>query len=253
MSRPPFDNALYLPGKEMNIGIILFHAYTGTTRDVNLLARKLNRQGYTILVPLFSGHDTNDIKNVLKYSPKIWQEEAHAAYHWMVEQDFDHLLLFGLSMGGVLATDIMAEPDFSGSGGGVFNSPIVTEQLTDISDSFMNLGGLLAKLRKESEQFQAEYSDILKGHWKQMEELETIKKSIEERLVNIKTPFYIAQSGEDELINPEDAYLLQNHLVNARIDFHYFPDNTHTIPTNRDRDEFDQSVLDFVQQVCHPY
>ncbi|MGX7109367.1 alpha/beta hydrolase [Facklamia miroungae] len=248
----PFDKAVYLEGDDKRVGVLLFHAYTGSTRDMNLLARLLNRQGYTVLVPQFSGHDTQNIKTVLEYSPNIWRQEAHEAYHWMLLQDYDHLLVFGLSMGGVMATDIISQKDFKGSGGGIFNAPVVTEEPIDISNSFMHLGKFLASQRHDTETFMEEFDDILEEHWQQMKELEIIKREIASKLTNIHVPFYIAQSGEDELIDPEDSYLLQDYLVNARIDFHYFPHNTHSIPTNRDRKEFDRSVLDFVKQVTQP-
>lgn len=248
----PFDKAVYLEGSNHRVGILLLHSYTGTTRDMNLLGRLLNRQGYHVLVPLFSGHDTSDIKTVLDYSPELWREEAHAAYQWMVDQSFEHLLVFGLSMGGVLATDILSQDDFQGSAGGIFNAPVVTAQPINISDAFMQLGAFLAHQREDDLTFQEEREKILAGHWQQMAQLEAIKAQIASRLSLIQQPFYIAQSGEDELIDPDDAFLLQDQLVNARIDFHYFPHNTHTIPTNRDRKDFDRSVLAFVKQVTEP-
>ncbi|MCR8969340.1 carboxylesterase [Facklamia sp. 7083-14-GEN3] len=253
MVKVPFDKAVYLVGQDKKVGILLFHAYTGSTRDMNLLGRLLNRQGYNVLVPLFSGHDTQDIKSVLDYSPTIWRQEAYEAYHWMVEQDFEHLLVFGLSLGGVMATDIISKKDFKGSGGGIFNAPVMTKDPIDISDSFMHLGKFLATQRHDTETFMEEFDDILEDHWHQMKDLEIIKEEITSQLSNIKVPFYIAQSGEDELIEPDDSYLLQDALINARIDFHYFPHNTHSIPTNRDRKAFEKSVLDFIKQVTQPF
>lgn len=253
MNEPPFDQAIYLTGQDKEVAILLFHAYTGTTRDVNLLARQLNRQGYTVLAPLFSGHDTQDIKTILDYSPLIWRQEAHQNYEWLLSQGYQKVLVFGLSMGGLMATDIIAQRDYAGVGGGVFNAPVVTDKPLDLKASFMHLGKVLARLRHESDQFQAEFEEILAGHLEQMREIEAIKADVTRRLSQVTVPFYIAQSGADELIDPQDAYLLQDHLVNARIDFHYFPDNTHTLPTNRDRQAFDQSVLNFVKQVTHPY
>lgn len=249
----PSDQAVFLPSEEKNIGVILFHAYTGSTRDVNFLAQKLNREGYAVLAPLFSGHDTDDIKNVLNSSPVDWRQEAYTAYQWMEKQQFDHLLVFGLSMGGIMAADLITREDTHISGGGSINSPIITKEKTDISKAFMNLGKKLAKKRKELDEFKAESNSLLDRHWQQMSELEKIKQDIEERLEAVEIPFYIAQSGKDELIDPEDAYLLQNKLTNARIDFHFFPENTHTLPTNRDRKAFEQSIVDFIKQVTHPY
>lgn len=248
----PFEKAVYLPGSSQRIGVLLLHSYTGTTRDMNLLGRLMQRQGYSVMVPLYSGHDTADIKSVLDYSPMIWRQEAHEAYYWMAKQDFDYFFVFGLSLGGILATDIMAQADFKGCGGGIFNAPVKTQEPIDISASFMHLGQFLAERRNDQAAFREEFDDILEGHWHQMRELEALKADIEPRLSLIDKPFYIAQSGEDELIDPEDAYHLQDSLVNAQISYHYFPHNTHSITTNRDRKAFDQSVLDFIDRVVNP-
>lgn len=243
----PFKGAKYFTGSDHQVGILLLHAYTGSTRDMNLLGRLLNRQGYSVLIPLFSGHDTQDIRNVLNYSPRIWQQEARSVLEWLLQQGFKQVFVFGLSMGGVLAGDLLSLHRYPLAGGGVFNAPLVTKEPIDISQAFMNLGEKLARIRGEQADYMEEYDHILAGHWQQMAELEQIKQEIQPRLPQVNLPFYIGQSGQDELIDPQDAYLLKAHLSQAEVDFHYFPYNTHSISTNPKRHDFDQSVLAFLQ------
>ncbi|WP_373748590.1 alpha/beta hydrolase, partial [Jeotgalibaca porci] len=36
--------------------VLLLHAYTGSANDVRMLGRHLQREGYTVYAPNFSGH-----------------------------------------------------------------------------------------------------------------------------------------------------------------------------------------------------
>lgn len=245
------DKAIYLPAEDKKVGIILFHAYTGSTRDMNLLAHRLNRLGYSVLAPQFAGHGTKDIKDVLKFSPNYWRQEAHAYYEWMLAQGYENLFVFGLSMGGIMAADLVTEQDYRGIGGGSFNSPVLTREPIDISEAFMGLGHLLANLRHEAELFEEERQEIEDGHWQQMKELEAIKNQICEKLDQATTPYFLAQSGMDELINPRDAFLYKDALINTQVDFHYYPENTHSITTNRNREQFETDLFNFLEQVLN--
>ena len=57
-------------------GVVLLHAYTGSPNDMNFMARALQRAGYGVYVPLFSGHGTVEPLN----TPRC----MFLAYHWEV-------------------------------------------------------------------------------------------------------------------------------------------------------------------------
>ena len=65
-------DAKYYEGEDKEIGIILFHAYTGSPNDMNLLARELNRNGYGVLCPSFEGHATKDVNDILDADITTW-------------------------------------------------------------------------------------------------------------------------------------------------------------------------------------
>lgn len=242
----PFEKAIYLPSEGAKVGILLLHAYTGTAKDMNLLGRHLHKLGYSVLCPNFSGHWSDNIFDLLNASPFIWLEEAQAAFDWLNQQGFEKIFVFGLSMGGIMATSLIADPLNSIDGGGIFNSPVVTVQRTDVSKAFMGYAKHLARTTQTMAQYENEEEKIRQAHWKQMDELEQVKQTIKTKLANIDQAFYIAQSAKDELIDPDDAYELQDELINAKIDFHWFSENTHVITVNRDRVDFENSVIRFI-------
>ena len=61
-------------------------------------------------------------------------------------------------------------------------------------------------------------------------------------------PFYIAQSGKDDLVDPQVEEVFAQFLPNTKLDYHYFPGLTHVITVNRDRRAFEDSVIHFIRQ-----
>lgn len=242
----PFEKAIYLPSEGAKVGVLLLHAYTGSAKDMNLLGRRLHKLGYSVLCPNFSGHWSDDIFDILNASAFIWLEEAQASYTWLKKQGFEKVFVFGLSMGGIMATALIANPSNSIDGGGIFNSPVVTVERTDVSKAFMGYAKYLARTTQTMEQYDLDEEKIHKAHWEQMDELEQVKQAVKKKLATIDQPFYIAQSAKDELIDTDDVYELQDELINAKIDFHWFPENTHVITVNRDRVDFENSVISFL-------
>ena len=68
--------ALWLRKEGNTRAVILFHAYTGTPADVRMLAQFLHRHDYAVYVPVFSGHGTPDVDDILK-SVCLPQQSQH--------------------------------------------------------------------------------------------------------------------------------------------------------------------------------
>ena len=71
--------ALWLRKESNTRAVILFHAYTGTPADVRMLAQFLHRHDYAVYVPVFSGHGTPDVEDILASSRWL-----HSDYRWAV-------------------------------------------------------------------------------------------------------------------------------------------------------------------------
>lgn len=240
--------SVYMEGQG-TVGIVLFHAYTGTPADVNMLARELNREGYGVLCPMFKGHGTSDIFDLLQATPEEWWQQTQTSVQWMKER-YPIVLTFGLSMGGIFATRAMLDADLAVVAGGCFNSPIVTKRPVDLSVPFMHYAKTLAQRQKNLAQFEQEEARIHQAHVHQLAQIMAFTASYHSALPNLTQPYYIAQSGQDELIDPNDAYELQEQLENAaRLDFNWFSDNTHAITVNANRQAFEASVKQFIERV----
>lgn len=246
MNETPFNGARYFAGTDDSIGVILFHAYTGSPNDVNALGRLLNRQGYGVLMPLFKGHGTRDVRELVAVDPHEWTDQARQAVAWMRER-YTTVYAFGLSLGGVIATwSLLHCPELTA--GGMFNSPVIRAQRFDITASFEAYVEALYGRNGMADRYAGDLPSILTDYHQQMARLDALKGEFEGCLSSLARPYYIAQSGADQLVNPQDVYHLLALLYQQRLEFYQFPANTHVITVDRERQPFEASVLSFIQR-----
>lgn len=242
----PVEGNFY-PVENASKGVILFHAYTGSPRDFNLLARRLQTQGVEVYCPTFQGHNTLDIYDILDAHPDDWWIQAQEVLSYMQKRGYEKIGIFGLSLGGIFATRLLAEHHEDNLFGGVFNSPVYTYDKIDVAYFFDLYTKDLYNRSAKSQDYPNEKSKIMNLHLQQVQEIYYFTTSFQMSLQDIKAPFFIAQSKKDEMINPDSANLLKEVLINADVKLHWYENNTHVITVNRDREDFERDLTEFIQ------
>ena len=82
----------------------------------------------------------------------------------------------------------------------------------------------------------------------QLADLHDFSAKVAEKLEQVTGPFYIAQGELDRLVDPEVSIEMKEALVNAAVDFHWFEQSGHVITVGKEKGEFQQSVLEFLDQ-----
>lgn len=250
MIKLPFEGATFLQHNEnqqSKVGIVFFHAYTGSPIDLNLQARILQRQGYDVLSILFEGHKSPDFETLFKVSPDRWWQQAEDAIYWMKRLGYEQLFVFGLSLGGIVAMRAVTDPNLPVDAGGSFNSPIVGPTELDLSKAlYPYLKRTMIKHYDEA-YFKANVDKLLELHHMQMQALEEWKQSYIPQLSQSTRPVLVVQSGDDELIPAEEVYDTLKELKKAELTFHWFADNTHVITVDRNRKPFEKALISFIK------
>ncbi|WP_054702700.1 alpha/beta hydrolase [Secundilactobacillus odoratitofui] len=84
--------------------VILLHTFSGTPTDVRVLGRSLQKQGYTVMGPMFTGHGTADPKQIfMQGRPEQWWQDTIAAIHQLEVDGHHQIAIFGESLGGLFA------------------------------------------------------------------------------------------------------------------------------------------------------
>ena len=97
---------LLLPGESRLPAILLLHGYTGYPGDMRHLATALNQAGYTVSVPRYPGHGTNN-RDFRASSWRDWLRRGIDAYLDLAGRH-EHVVVGGLSMGGLIAAIVAA-------------------------------------------------------------------------------------------------------------------------------------------------
>ena len=82
----------------------------------------------------------------------------------------------------------------------------------------------------------------------QLLDLHHFSAKVAEKLEQVTGPFYIAQGELDRLVDPEVSIEMKEALVNAAVDFHWFEQSGHVITVGKEKAEFQESVLEFLNQ-----
>lgn len=229
--------------------IILFHAFTGTSNDVRMLGRRLNREGYTVYAPHLTGHGTTEVFDLVKEgNPDAWLQDGQDAYDYMVEKGHKQIAVFGLSLGGTVATSVILNNP--AIGGGVFNTPVVTDQAITASNvpaSFMDYakkvqaytGKTQAEIAQSESQLAQQLKTTLNG-------VQNMNLQLRERLDELKVPFYIAASGQDELVDPTAGEQFADAITTAPVHLNTFNSATHVITVGKFHHEFEDTVIEYL-------
>ena len=224
-------------------GVVLLHAYTGSPNDMNFMGRALQRAGYGVYAPLFTGHGTIEPMDILtKGNPDIWWAEASAAVSHMTAK-YDRVFVFGLSLGGIFAMKAL-EILPGVTAGGVFSSAILPgkHHLVPGFLKYAQYMNRLAGVPDESTQILA----YLPG---QLAAIDNFATGVAADLYLVNKPIFIGQAGADELVDGQLAYQLRDALINApQVDFHWHDNAKHVITVNSAHHALQQDVIAFMQQ-----
>ncbi|AQP53323.1 hypothetical protein CBF34_04700 [Vagococcus penaei] len=230
--------------------ILLLHAYTGSPNDVGLLARRLGRDGYTVLAPLFSGHGTFDPIDILDEGPDVWWEDAKKAMDFLRKEGYEHLLVFGLSLGGIYAIRLLETyPDYF-IGGGSFSSPLIASKNHEIYPNFLRYCEYLYKKNGiVGESLDKKLATLNEPLKKQLADIATMTEYVSNHLYKIDVPVFLGQSGLDEMIDATSVYEAASKLSAINHEVHWYANSTHVLTISKDRQEFEQDVCQFIKKL----
>lgn len=234
--------SLFLPhGKR---AVLLLHAYSGSPNDVRMLARFLEKLDYTIYAPLFTGHGTSDPLDILQEHSEQWWQDSLKALDFLQAKGFHEMAVLGLSMGGTLATRLLSELPDRFVGGGFFCSPIAPVK-TNVTENFL----LYAKQVLERSGAEASEEKIESYRPLVEQQLASIEKQAQtayENLTQIKRPFFMAQAGQDEMIEADGVFRTAERLQQTAFSLNWYPKSGHVITVGPERRQLEQDVADFL-------
>lgn len=242
-------NGLFLPKGPK--AVLLLHAYTGTPNDVRMLARKLEKEGYTVLAPLFMGHGTMDPRDILSQNPLEWWQDARNAMQFLIDKGYQEIATFGLSLGGIFATKLMEEYQDVIVGGGSFSSPVFPSENHNIFPNFLAYCEIIFNRKGLSqEEVELELKKLTDPLLTQLSLINDVTKDVYHGLDKIDCPVFLAQSAQDEMIEASHVYRIAEKLAHLDHETHWYAKSTHVLTVSKDRHQFEQDMIYFLSKLA---
>ena len=227
--------------------IILFHAYTSTSMDVLSLGRALARQDYTVYMPTLSGHGLDDPSELLNYGIEDWIKDGEEAYQKLVEDGYENISVFGLSLGGVIATHLMLNKDLTTYG--AFSSPLIPDQKTNIAKYFWIWYEMKKKkLGMTEDEINATYPEVMERLDKILRDLNDYITEMAEHYGEVTLPVFLGQGRLDGMIESTEVRKLVEEFTQAEVDFHCYKKAPHVITTGRAGQALRKDLLAFLDE-----
>lgn len=229
--------------------VVLFHAYTGSTADVRMTGRALNRAGYTVYCHNLTGHNHADYREILEADPVDWMQDARAALDFVQKEGYDQIAVFGLSLGGAVATRLFIDEQDSLVCGGSFCTPIMTPEIsgTRVYDVFLQFAEVTSAKRPELGSYDREL--VSPKLYQALAGIDAFCSGIRCDLDHIRKPYFIAEAGKDELVGKDSGSQLQEAIHYAPVVLEKFEESGHVITVGKQHKEFEEKLIQFLNEV----
>ncbi|BCA86180.1 carboxylesterase [Enterococcus saigonensis] len=226
--------------------VLLFHAYSGSPNDVRMLSRALEKENYTVYAPLFLGHGTMEPKEILTTDFQKWKEDAQNAFYALVKEGYREICVFGLSMGGIFAMDLLTKGHPEIVAGGAFCSPLFKTK-NNVPENFLLYAKQLYQRQKIDDAIIEEKLNKLKPLvMKQLHAIETFGEKVSQNLSSVKVPVYLAQGGADEMIDANTVYNTATALQQVDVTLDWYAKSGHVITVDPVHRQFEKNVIHFL-------
>jgi carboxylesterase len=113
-------------GARARIGILLVHGFTGSPASLRPLAELLAERGFAVELLRLPGHGTH-FREMIRTRYDDWRAAARGGLADLAART-ERVVAVGLSMGGTLLLDILAEESALVAGAAVINTPVLDRQ-----------------------------------------------------------------------------------------------------------------------------
>lgn len=209
--------------------VLLTHGLTGTPNEMRLLARGLNRRGFTVFGVQLAGH-CGDMDDLLATRWQDWATSVQTAAE-RLRGHCDRLFVGGLSMGALLALNLAADRPDLVDGVGVYGATFRYDGWS--VPRIARLSGLLPLLKKfnigrnrvfmeqppygiRDERLRAQISTAMQGNdssiaglpgnpWHSLAELHQLAKRVRRQLSQVNAPCLVAHASDDDIASLDNA------------------------------------------------
>ncbi len=228
------------------IGVLLIHGFTGSPGEMRPLAEYLAQQGYSIEVPILSGHCTS-VHEMNETTYSDWVQSAYDAYN-VLDVRTERVILVGHSMGGLIAFYLANRYHAAG-----IVSMCTPMYLAHFGARLAPLVSWFYPIHKAPRPRNTEIMQYLGGYEetpvRAVKSLNRLIRFVRDELNEIHIPVLVQQARKDLTVLPESAEFIYEHLGSTIKDLKWYERSGHMLSIDTDRKEVWGDVLSFIHQI----
>lgn len=243
----PTAEPFFIPGGK--IGCLLVHGFTGSPKEMRMLADSLALENYTILAPRLTGHATS-LEDMERSNWRDWLASVEDGFN-LLKGCTDQQVVMGLSMGGVLS--LMAAARYDVKGVVTFSAPcdLPPDPRAKYLPLVTKLVRYVSKGKPDWRNTEAarDHVDYPLYPTRSILQLKEIIRVMRSDLPKVKVPALMVQSHGDHGIPAESMETLYTGISSTDKTILWVENSGHVVIREPDRELIFTDVKQFVERI----
>ncbi|WP_438312448.1 alpha/beta hydrolase [Sporosarcina sp. FA9] len=227
--------------------VLLLHGFTGTSADVRMLGRFLEKKGYTSHAPHYKGHGVPP-EELIHTGPEEWWEDVLQGYNKLKDAGYDEIAVAGLSLGGVFSLKLGYNIPLKGI---ITMCAPMTMKTTDVMYS-----GVL-KYAKEYKKFERKSEEVIADEMKKLQlqempsltDLRELVYDVRKNVDTIYAPLFVVQGSLDDVIEPESATVIYEYAESVVKQIKWYDKSGHVITLGPEKEMLYEDIYKFLESL----
>ena len=227
--------------------VLLLHGFTGSSADVRMLGRFLEKHGYTSYAPHYKGHGVNP-EQLITTGPSDWWQDVIGGYRYLKEQGYEEIAVAGLSLGGVYALKLALNEPIKGV---VTMCSPMTMRTTDVMFQGVLEYARTYKKRegKSADEIEQEIENIKEKGMPSLKNLQQFVVSMREEIDMLYAPIFVVQSRNDRVINADSATIIFETVESTNKRLQWYENSGHVITLGPEKEQLHEQILMFLNDL----
>lgn len=227
--------------------VLLLHGFTGTSADVRMLGRFLEKEGYTSLAPHYKGHGVPP-EELIHTGPEEWWEDVLAGYNQLQEAGYDEIAVAGLSLGGVFSLKLGYNKPVKGI---VTMCAPMSMRTTDIMyEGVLKYAREYKKFEgKDEKDIEREIEALRAQNMPSLEELRALVYDVRNHIDHIYAPLFVVQATHDDVIDTDSANVIYDNAESEKKHIKWYEESGHVITLGPEKVTLHEDILKFLESL----
>ena len=225
--------------------VLLLHGFTGSSADVRMLGRFLEKNGYTSYAPHYKGHGVPP-EQLIQSTPDEWWADVLAAYNMLKEAGYEEIAVAGLSLGGVFSLKLALHVPIKGI---ITMCAPMTMRTTDIMFEGVLQYAKQYKIQegKSEQEIEIELEAIRMQGMASLPKLQQLVLDVRHSIDHLYAPLFVVQSRNDEIIDPLSAHTIYEQVESLHKHIKWFEKSEHVITLGPEKDQLHNDIQQFLE------